>query len=148
MAQAKTIKFGKTAILLGDDESDEEFAAPCGLTSLTMTVNVETNTTNVPDCDDPDLPAWLETDIVSQQMVLAGSGVLDKDAMQSWQDWFMEGNERNVRWFRNLTAGEGGGYFQAPAILTQYEESGERGGRWNVSIGIALNGKPTFVPVS
>lgn len=145
MAQAKTIKFGSTAILLGNGATPTEvFSAFCGLTEMALTVNIETNTTNVPDCLDPDLPSWLETDIVSQQMTLTGNGVLDTDAMQEYQDWFMTGDQRNVRWFRDLTAGAGGGYFQAPAILTSYEETGQRGQRWNVAIGVTLNGKPTF----
>ena len=149
MAQAKTITFGKTAIMLGDGASSETFAAPCGFTELTMTVNVETNNTNIPDCSDPDLPSWLVSDIVSKQMTLQGSGVLDTDAMQTWQSWwFGDSAETNVRWFRDLTSAQGGGYFEAPAILTAYEETGSRGQRWNASVSIALNGKPTFTEAS
>lgn len=146
MAQAKTIKFGKCMIMLGDGGSSEAFTAPCGFSELTMTVNIESNTVNIPDCDDPDLAAWLATDIVSQQMTLQGSGVLDSDAMQTWQGWWLTDGaaEKNVRWFRDLTAGEGGGYFEAPGVLTSYEESGSRGSRWQNSVGLALNGKPVF----
>jgi len=147
MAQAKTMKFGAAMIMLGDGASSETFAAPCGFTELTMTVNIESNTTNIPDCADPDFPAWLISDVVSKQMTLQGSGVLDTDAMQTWQDWWF-GNESeiNVRWFRDLSSAEGGGYFEAPAILTSYEETGSRGQRWQVSVAIAMNGKPTFTP--
>lgn len=144
MAQANTIKFGSTSILLGDGASPEVFAAPCGFTSLTMTVNIETNSVNVPDCTDPDLPAWLVSDEVSKQMVLSGQGVLDTDAMQTWDAWLLAGGEKNVRWFRDLTGANGGGYFEAPALLTTYEESGERGQRYSVSIGLTLNGQPSF----
>lgn len=144
MAQANTIKFGSTSILLGDGATVETFAAPCGFTSLSMTVNIETNSVNVPDCADPDLPAWLQSDEVSKQMVLSGSGVLDTAAMQIWDAWVLAGGEKNVRWFRNIDGADGGGYFQAPGILTQYEETGERGQRYTVNIGVTLNGKPAF----
>ena len=146
MAQAQTLTFGKCMIMLGDGATSETFAAPCGFSELTMTINIESNTVNIPDCSDPDLAAWLATDIVSQQMTLQGSGVLDKTAMQTWQDWWFTNGaaEKNVRWFRDLSSGDGGGYFEAPAVLTAYEESGQRGQRWQNSVTIALNGKPTF----
>lgn len=147
MAQAKSIRFGKQMILLGDGASSEVFTAPCGFSEITMTVNIESNTVNIPDCDDPDLAAWLATDIVSQQMTLQGSGLLEQDAMQVWHSWWFTnaGEERNVRYFRDLSAASGGGYFQGPATLTAYEETGSRGQRWQSSVGIAFNGKPTFV---
>jgi len=146
MAQASTIKLGKSALLLGDGASPEAFTAPCGLEQLTMTVNIET--TNTPDCSDPDLPSWLVSDEVSKQMTISGEGVLDTTAMQTWRDWFMGGGEKNVRWFTDLAAGSGGGHYEAPAILTTYEEQGQRGQRWRVSIGVALNGKPIFTAAS
>lgn len=145
MAQAKAFKFGKSMILLGDGADPEIFSAPCGFDNLTMSVQIASNDVAIPDCDDPDFPAWLVTDIVSKQMRLTGSGLLDTDAMQRWQEWwFGDVTEKNVRWFRDLTSGQGGGYFQAPAVLTTYEETAQRGQRWQVNIAINLNGKPTF----
>lgn len=144
MALAKTLRFAQQSLLLSDGETPAVFSAPCGFTTLNLTVNIETNTTNVPDCEDPDLPAWLVSDEVSKQMVLGGNGVLDTDAMQTWRDWLLEGGEKDVRWMTDGTAVNGGGYFQAPGILTTYEETGERGQRWQVNVGITLNGKPSF----
>lgn len=149
MALAKTIKFGDVMLMLGGGEDPTElFEAPCGFESLNLTVNIETNTTNVPDCDNPDLPAWLVSDEVSKQMVLGGEGVMDTDAMQIWQEWLMDGGEKNVRWFKDLLLANGGGYWQAPAILTTYEEVGERGSRWRQNIGLTLQGKPVWTAAS
>lgn len=145
MALAKTLRFGQQAILIGDGATPtENFDAPCGFTSLNLTVNIETNSSNVPDCDDPDLPSWLVSDEVSKQMVVGGSGVVDTDAMQVWRDWLLDGGEKNIRWSTDGTGANGGGYFQAPGILSTYEETGERGQRWNTNIAITLNGKPAF----
>lgn len=146
MALAKTLKFSQQSMLIGDGGGPETFEAPCGFTTLNLNVNIETNTTNVPDCDDPDLPSWLISDEVSKQMVLDGNGVLDTDAMQLWRDWLLDGGEKNIRWMTDGTSGNGGGYFQAPGILTTYSEGGQRGQRWTQNIAITLNGKPTFVP--
>lgn len=149
MAQAKTLRFAEQALLLGNGATPTEvFTAPCGFTSLNLTVNIETNSTNVPDCADPDLPAWLASDEVSKQMVLGGDGVLDTDAVQIWREWLLEGGERNVRWLTDGTTNdEANGYFAAPGILTTYEETGTRGERWSLNIGITLNGAPTFTAV-
>lgn len=149
MAQAKTLRFSEQALLLGDGESPEVFTAPCGFTTLNLTVNIETNTTNVPDCEDPDLPAWLASDEVSKQMVLGGDGVLDTEAVVLWREWLMEGGERNVRWLTDgATNTEANGYFEAPGILTTYEETGTRGERWGLNIGITLNGAPEWVDLA
>lgn len=145
MAQAKTIRFAGQLLMLGDGAEPEVFAAPCGFTSLNLTVNIETNSTNVPDCLDPDLPAWLESDEVSKQMAVGGSGVIDRDAIQVWRAWLMDGGEKNVRWMTAGTAAEGGGHWEAPGILSTYEETGERGQRWQLNVGITLNGAPTWV---
>lgn len=147
MAQAQTYRFGKALLMLGDGGGPETFAAPCGFESLTMTVNIESNTVNIPDCADPDLAAWLATDIVSQQMTIQGSGVIDTDALATWQTWWLvDGNvEKNVRWFRDIgVVANAGGYFEAPAVITNFAENGNRGNRWLFDVSIAMNGKPTF----
>lgn len=146
MALAKTLRFSQQTLLLGGSAAIGTYTAPCGFTELGLTVNIETNSTNVPDCDDPELPAWLVSDEVSKQMVLNGNGVLDTDALQVWRDWLLEGGERYVRWMTDGVAADGGGYFQAPSVLSTYQEGGQRGSRWTQTIGLTLNGKPTFVP--
>jgi hypothetical protein len=153
MANANAIKFGKVLLLLGDGATSEVFEAPCAIENLSMNININSNTVSIPDCSDVDLAAWLATDIVSKQMTLQGSGTLDTGAMQTWKNWWFDGgptgeDERNVRWYRDLTSGNGGGYFQAPAVMTAYAETGQRGQRWQNSFTIALNGKPTWSPIA
>lgn len=144
MAQATTILFGDQAILIGNGATPEVFTAPCGLTELTRTINTETSTTNVPDCIDPDLPSWLEIDAVSKQMVLSGNGVLAVEYLEQWRLFSESDDYRTVRWYRDLSAANGGGYYEGPALLTTYEESGARGRKWNVSIGLTFDGKPIW----
>lgn len=147
MAQAVSIKFGLIALMLGDGATPTEvFAAPCGVTSLTITTNVETNTTNLPDCDDPDRASWLAIDEISRQKQVSGSGVLDRGAAEVWRAWDLAGGPKNVRVYTNLSAGAGGGHYAGPALLTAYEETGERGQRWQNSFTVTFDGKPTWVP--
>lgn len=145
MAQAVSIKFGLIALMLGDGATPTEvFEAPCGVTSLTVTTNVETNTTNLPDCSDPDLASWLAIDEISRQKQVSGSGVLDQNAAKIWRAWDLAGGPKNVRVYTNLTAANGGGHLSGAAVLTAYEETGERGGRWNNSFTLVFDGKPTW----
>lgn len=144
MAAAKTVKFGSQILVIGNGATPEVFTSPCGLTSLNLDFNIETNDTNAPDCTNPDLPSWLITDVVSQQMVISGEGILDTDALQVWNAWILSGGEKNIRWIIAGTGANGGGYWSAPGILSTFGLSGERGSRWQQSIEIRLNGQPTF----
>ena len=149
MAQAKTFRFSDVLIMLGDGAAPAEvFKAPCGLTEMGMTIQTDTNETVVPDCDRPDDPAWKEVDIASLQMTLTGQGVLDRNARKMWEDWAFGAKEINVRWAYNVTSADNGGHYQAPAILTQYQVTSQKGQRATVQIGIALNGKPVWTPAA
>lgn len=148
MATVKSFKYANTSILLGDGGTPTEtFTALCGFEEMSMTLNVESNTEAIWDCLDPDGMAWGVTNIDSQQITLAGNGLLDTDAMKLWQAWWYTdaGKEKNIRWYRNLTLANGGGWFQGPAILTSYEETGQRQRNWRAAIGISFNGQPAFV---
>jgi len=146
MALAKVIKFGEQILLWGDGADPEEFTPLCGFTSLELTVNIETNSNNVPDCDDPELPAWLVSSEVSKQMQIGGSGVIDADALDRFNDWILEGGEKNFRWLTNsATNTEANGYWEAPGIMSAYGQTGERGQLWSQSTTILLNGRPNRV---
>ena len=144
MALAKTLKFGQQVVLLGDGATPEIFSAPCGFESLSLSVNIQTSETNVPDCADPDLPAWLVSSEVSKQMVITGEGVLDTDTMQMWREWLADGGEKTVRWKTSGAKADGGGHYEAPGIMSEYSERGPRGELWQIGVKINLNGKPPW----
>lgn len=148
MAIGTSIKFGRQTILIGDGSTPTEaFTAPCGVTDLTLTVNTATAEVNVPDCSDPDLPSWLVSDVVSKQMVLSGSGTLVTESLPTWQELFLGSTERNIQFSRNTGGGTSvDGVFEAPAILTQWDESASLGNRWTFNFSFNLNGEPTFTP--
>lgn len=149
MAQARTIRFGEASILLGDGATPTEvFTAICGFTQLNQNMQINTEDTEVPDCDDPDAMVWVETDVRSQQMQLQGQGVLDRGALVIWEGWLLDeaGQPKNVRWLWDLPSADGGGYYQAPGILTAFEVTGQRGQKYNINVTITLSGKPTFTP--
>lgn len=148
MALATTIKFGTQALLIGDGQSPEVFTAPCGITTLNKATNVDAQTTAIPDCDDPDLPAWLAVDEISRQLVVSGSGTIALESLPMWDLWDRTGGFKNVRWYRNLTAINGGGYLQGPALLTQWEENAEARRRYTFNFAVTFDGKPVWTAAS
>lgn len=86
MAVATTIKGGKVRVLLGDGASPEVFAAPCGFTSRSVTLNKALNEFQLPDCDDPDKIDWLGRDASSLSMSVSGEGVLASESVETWLD--------------------------------------------------------------
>jgi hypothetical protein len=137
MAKAQTIPFSSFLILLGDGAEPEEFVAPCGLTSRGFTRTAETNDTNVPDCDDEDLPSWLERDTVSLSWSLSGEGVVDEGALDEWEAFYEQLSSRNLRVMIKDRVYEGRGK------LTNFAITGERGTRVQLSVEITGDGPVT-----
>ena len=97
MAQASTLRFGEFLIELGDGADPETFTAPCGLSSREFNRTAATNDTNVPDCDDPDAPSWLERDTTSLSASLSGAGVVAAEDFATWDTWWQSGETKNVK---------------------------------------------------
>jgi hypothetical protein len=65
MAKPTTLSFANFKVYLGDGASPETFVAPCGFVQKALTLDATTSDTNVPDCDDPEAPAWTERGITA-----------------------------------------------------------------------------------
>lgn len=86
MAQPTTARFGMFRVLLGDGASPEQFTAPCGFTSKSLTLTKNLTEINLPDCDDPDAVGWLGRDAQSLSMAINGEGVLASESVEAWLD--------------------------------------------------------------
>lgn len=100
MAKATTIKGGKFRVLLGDDADPIVYAAPCGFTQRSITLNKGLEEVNIPDCDDPDKIDWLGRDATSLSMSISGEGVLAEQSVETWLDGFdsIEAVPAKVEW--------------------------------------------------
>lgn len=88
MAKPVTVRFGKFFVRLSNGETPAVFSAPCGFTSKSFTRNKTLGETQIPDCDDPDAPAWQARDAQSMSATISGSGVLAKSALPTWEEAF------------------------------------------------------------
>lgn len=86
MAKPVTTKGGLLRILLGSGAGPIAYAAPCGLTSKSLTISKGLEEVNIPDCDDPTAIDWLGRDATSLSMSVEGEGVLAEAAVETWAD--------------------------------------------------------------
>lgn len=118
MAKPRTLSFGNFKVYLGDGASPEVFTAPCGFTQKSLTINAQSSSTNVPDCDDPEAVAWEEKAVSVLSAQVQGSGVMAMASLATWRDWALSGQHQKVRVEFADTGANGGGYYEGFAILT------------------------------
>lgn len=146
MAKPTTTKFSDILLLVGDGADPEVFAAPCGLKSKSINFSAETNDTDVPDCDDPEAAAWKERDVTAFSATISGSGVMAAEAFETWNEWFMSGKSRNVRYKRKSTVPTADGHYEGKFLLTTFGQPSEIGQRVAVEIELQNDGEVVWVP--
>lgn len=97
MAAPTTARFGKFRVLLGDSASPIVYTAPCGFTSKSLTLTKNLQDINLPDCDDPDAPAWVGRDVQSLSAAINGEGVLAAESAPDWMAAFEDVDSIPVR---------------------------------------------------
>jgi hypothetical protein len=134
MAKATTYRYGQFLILLGDGASPEVFTDPCGANSKGFNRTANMNDTNVPDCADPDLPSWLERDVVSNSAEFPFAGVVAAESFEAWDDWFQSGDSKNIR------IELGTKIWNGRAKLANFNIQGERGQRISFTSSLVSDG--------
>ena len=136
MAKPQTFNPGKLAIFLGDGASpNENFAAPCGLTTRTITFTTQAGEVVTFDCDNPDDAGWKERVAQSRDCQISGTGVLDKNAFPAWRDFGTSGVVKNVRF---AVSGDDTGYWKGSFLATNLSLKGDQPSGQKVSLDIAL----------
>ena len=145
MARPTTVRGSRVLIQLGDGASPETFAAPCALTTKGINLSATTNDQNVPDCDDPDAPTWVERVVAALSAGVPGSGTLAMESLPEWTDWFMSGASKNVRVVVDSAGGINAGYFAMAAVLTTFNIGGNNGELATIEVDIQSDGEVVFV---
>lgn len=144
MAKPVTLAFSKLLILVGDGASPETFAAPCGLTSKGFDITATSNGIEVPDCDDPDAPAWTDRVVKALSGSVSGAGILATESFGIWRDWALGGLAQNVR---IQLVGTGLGYYSGSFILNKFSIKASLGDKVQVDIGMESDGEVIFTTV-
>ena len=144
MALPTTKSFGSFLVQVGNGGAPEVFAAPCGFTEKAFTLSADTSDTNIPDCDNPDLPTWKGRDIVSQSAEVSGQGVMAAEAMPTWRAWFLSGAGRNLRILISGSGASGGGYWAGSFKLTALELGATLGEKVKCNVTAVSDGAVTW----
>jgi hypothetical protein len=97
MAQPTTLKFGAGALYIESSTTPGTFNKICGFDKIEFGISKDKNDSNVPDCDNPDAPAWKARDVVAFSGEFSASGVLAKEAYPEIRAAVLSANSRNCR---------------------------------------------------
>lgn len=121
------------------------FIKPCGLTEHTATFSKNMNEVDVPDCDNPDLPAWIEREVSSLDFAASGSGVLAAEAVGTWWTAYNKTEPIKARVYIGKPDDVANGHFwEGQVHISEFEVGGTRGERANVSVSLVSHGEMTF----
>lgn len=139
MAKPTTQRWSKLSIWVGDGASPEDFTSQvCGLVTKGIAFSTQTGDTVVPDCDDPDLPSWIERVPRSLSASVTGAGVMAEETFAFWRTWFLSAEAKNARIVLEITTP---GYFFGAFVLTAFELTGnEADGKVQVNLTMQSDG--------
>ena len=148
MAQPITANASKMQIKIGDGATPTEvFDYPCGMTTKALNFTKNTNETNVPDCDDPDAPSWIQRGVLSLSADISENGILSMADLSVWQDFFESTNSRNVQVWIDVPAAEHGGHWDGKFHLTGFNITAEQGNKVNAAVTMVSDGEIVWTPV-
>ena len=152
MAAPTVIPGTKLLILIGGGgnsppDSPELFSEPCGLTTKNFNLKSSTNTTLLPDCLDPSLPAWEAKDINALSAEVTGTGVMACESFHTWVDWYLSATSRNTRiqLVSPASLPLSLGYFLGTFLITDLKYGGVRGQKVTLDVTLANDGAVSFL---
>jgi hypothetical protein len=149
MAKPTTFKGSLIAIYLEDPGSAGTYLKPCGLNSTSVKFTKNAQEVNVPDCDDPEAPQWVERDVESLDFSASGEGILAAEAVEAWFDYYNQTDSVNARIYVGSPSDVANGwYWQGKIHVMDFTVEGQTGTRATVSIELASDGEMEFVKVS
>lgn len=146
MAKPNTAKGTKLRLFMESAPGSGVFTAFCGLTAKSINFQTNTNETVVPDCDNPDDPAWRELTKVSRFADISGSGLMDLlNARPRYWAAYNSADAVNMRVEIDVPLAQGGGYWEGAFMVTGMNVGGNDGELVNVELAIGSSGEVAWV---
>lgn len=141
MATPTTLSGTQLLIKVGNAASPEVFTHPC-LINAERGIQFSSSTQDVivPDCTNPDDPAWREIEKDGLSATITGAGIMDNvlATIQTYDTWHRGQTTKNVQvWLGSI--GKWVGAFK----LTEIAFTGERGNKVLVSLTLESDGSVT-----
>lgn len=122
MTAVPRVTGSKLVVQFTDGASPEEFAPDCLInTTRGIQFQSDTNEFIMPDCDNPDDPAWKSVTKDGLSATISGAGMLYTASLPDMYAWFNGDDSRNMRFKVNVPLASGGGYWAGAFKLTQLE---------------------------
>ena len=139
MAPPATLKGTQLYIKVGDGASPEVFSHPC-LINAERGIVFRSNTSDivVPDCANPDDPAWRELVKDALSVGITGAGILDNvlATIQAYTTWMKSDTSKNIQvWLGTL------GYWSGAFKLTEWNITGERSNKITSTLTLESDGE-------
>lgn len=133
-------------VQIGDGATPEVFSTKCMInTSRGINWSSQVTQTPVVDCDNPEEPAWLDTDVDGLGCTITGAGRHNVGDEDFFDAWFISGDSKNVRFKINKT---GGSYWQGAFKLTEWGLSAaDRKDKGESTITLMSSGRVTRADV-
>lgn len=140
MAKPTTVRFGKMLIKVATVAAPTVFVAPCGFTSKSLALSKNLEEINIPDCDNPDDPAWVGRDVSSLTASVSGEGVLAEESLQMWISAFQSTDPVPVE-IELVLAGTASFVWTGLMHVSTVTVSGEQGSRVTISVEMQSDGE-------
>lgn len=146
MSTVKAINGTKLLIQIGNGATPEVFTHDCLVnTDRGIAFSSDENRQVIPDCDNPDAPAWSVLNKDGLQAQITGSGMLHTASTEEWFNWFNSDTAKNIRVVVDTSGADGGGYWSLKAKLTGFEVTGSRNEKATATVTIGSDGPVTWV---
>jgi hypothetical protein len=126
MATIIPIKYGDEAFQFGNGADPEVFSEPCGITGRSRNFSINTQSDDLPDCDDPNAVAFDAPYKISIGESVDLQFVASAALEPQMRDLAYEAEDKNARYVINK--GTRVGYYEGPGILTALSFTSERRG--------------------
>jgi len=147
MATIIPIKFGDEAFQFGNGgDPTELFSEPCGITGRSRNFSINTQSDDLPDCDEPDAVSF-----DSPYKISVGESVDLQFVTSAAMEPLMTDlayNEANTNARYVINKGSRDGYYEGPGILTALSFSSERRGNVTGTATWTWTAKPVWVPAA
>lgn len=140
MAKPVTVRFGKMLVKLATIATPTVFVAPCGFTSKSLALSKNLEEVTIPDCDNPDDPAWVGRDVASLSASISGEGVLAESAIDQWMVAFNAQVPVPCE-VELILAGTASYVWTGLMHVASLTIGGEQGGRVTISVELQSDGE-------
>lgn len=148
MAKATTARFADFVLEVEFVAASNTYTRVCGLTDVQFTRTANTDTAEVPDCDDETLPYSLEKEVRSTEFSVSASGVWAQESHQMLLDWFYSGATKRAR-IGHLAADVGDTEYEGgDCLITNLSNQRTKGQKVTASLELTFSGTPTRTAVA